>query len=154
MSNPTVQKMHGKQAEFLYGPEAMFVYSFLPVGGAIKGIGSAIKAISATSKIARPIMQGAYSVYHGLDAAGKVRYVGITSRAPAVRFAEHLSSGTARSNLQYRVINGATGLTKMDARILEQNLINALGLQKNGGALLNKINSIAPKYWGQYGIIP
>jgi hypothetical protein len=33
-----------------------------------------------------------------------------------------------------------------------QTLINQYGLQKNGGLLLNKINSIAPKNWWQYGI--
>ena len=86
-------------------------------------------------------------VYQGVDAAGNVRYVGITSRPPAVRFAEHAASGTARSALQYRVIDGATGLTRTQARIWEQILINNYGMQKNGGLLLNKINSIAPKHW-------
>ncbi|MEZ4912396.1 MAG: hypothetical protein R2774_16220 [Saprospiraceae bacterium] len=91
-------------------------------------------------------------VYEGLDAAGKVRYVGITGRDAAVRFGEHLNSGTARSLLDYRVIDGATGLSKTGARVWEQTLINQYGLQKNGGMLLNKVNSIAPKNWWQYGI--
>ena len=57
----------------------------------------------------------------------------------------------ARSLLEYRVVKGAEGLTKMQARIWEQKLILQNG-GKNGGQLLNKINSIAEKYWEQYGI--
>lgn len=88
---------------------------------------------------------GSYLVYKGLDAAGVVRYVGITGRAATVRFGEHLSTiGTGKELLRYRVIDGATGLSKTQAKIWEQTLINQYGLQKNGGLLLNKINSIAP----------
>jgi hypothetical protein len=54
--------------------------------------------------------------------------------------------------LDYRVINGATGLSKTGARVWEQTLINQHGLGKNGGQLINSINSIAPKNWWQYGI--
>jgi hypothetical protein len=39
------------------------------------------------------------------------------------------------------------GLTKLEARSVEQVLINASGLQKEGGDLRNKINSIARKNW-------
>jgi hypothetical protein len=46
--------------------------------------------------------------------------------------------------LQYRAIPGTGNLTKQQARLSEQSLINQYGLQKNGGALLNKINSISP----------
>lgn len=91
-------------------------------------------------------------VYQGIDKSGVVRYVGITERSADVRFNEHLNSETAKSLLQYRVIDGATGLTKIQARIWEQTLINQYGLQNNGGLLLNKINSISPKNWWQYGI--
>ena len=97
---------------------------------------------------------GTNAVYRGVDAAGKTRYVGITNRDPAVRFAEHAASNSAKSTLQYRVIDGATGLSRIEARVWEQNLINQLGLQQNGGQLFNQINSIAPKYWWQYGIYP
>jgi len=96
---------------------------------------------------------GSHLVYEGLDAAGRVRYVGITGRDAAVRFGEHLNSvGTGKELLRYQVIKGAEGLSKTQARIWEQTLINQYGLQKNGGILLNKVNSIAPKYWWQYGI--
>ena len=44
------------------------------------------------------------------------------------------------------------GLTRTDARAVEQVLIEIHGLGKNGGTLLNKINSISPTnpaYGGQ-----
>ena len=77
----------------------------------------------------------------------------MTSRDATVRFGEHYSSiGTGKELLRYRVIDGATGLTKNGARVFEQNVINQLGLQSKGGGLLNKINSISQKKWLQYGI--
>jgi hypothetical protein len=97
---------------------------------------------------------GKYVVYQGLDAAGKVRYVGITRRDATIRFREHVNSSTAKSLLDYRVIEGANGLSKTGARVWEQGYINQYGLGKNGGQLLNEINSISPKYWWQYGIKP
>ncbi|WP_133473325.1 RHS repeat-associated core domain-containing protein [Sediminibacterium goheungense] len=111
-----------------------------------------VKVVENTRVVKPAAKGGSHLVYEGLDAAGKVRYVGITGRDAAVRFGEHLNSGTARSLLDYRVIDGATGLSKTGARVWEQTLINQYGLQKNGGMLLNKVNSIAPKYWWQYGI--
>jgi hypothetical protein len=79
-------------------------------------------------------------------------YVGTTSKDAAIKFGEHINSGTAKSLLDYRVIDGATNLTKAQARVWEQTIINELGLQSKGGQLLNEINSIAPKNWLQYGI--
>ena len=98
---------------------------------------------------------GNHSVYQGVDEAGKVRYVGITERAPGIRWAEHgRAIGTGRENLQYYVLEGAKNLTKTEARIFEQKLINKYGMEKLGCQLLNKINSIAPKLWGKFGISP
>lgn len=92
---------------------------------------------------------------YGFNAAGVVRYVGITERAAEVRFAEHLgATGTGRELLRYEVIQGATGLSRDAAKIMEQNLINTYGLGRNGGLLLNRINSIASKYWEALGIKP
>jgi hypothetical protein len=93
-------------------------------------------------------------VYEGIDAAGNVRYIGISGRNAAVRFGEHFNSGTAKSLLDFRIIEGATGLSKTQARIWEQTLINRYGMQRNGGLLFNKINSIAPKNWLRFGIRP
>jgi len=104
---------------------------------------------------AADVAKGAHAVYHGVDAAGVVRYVGITSRGVATRADEHLSAiGTGKEFLRYEVVKGAQGLTKMQARIWEQRLILKHGLGKYGGTLLNKRNEIAQKYWKRYGIDP
>jgi hypothetical protein len=114
----------------------------VPFGGLLKGARTATHAT-----------EEAHSVYVGVDEiTGVVRYVGRTGRDPAIRFAEHAASGTERAGLTFRVVDGATGLTRMQARAWEQGLINSHGLGKNGGTLFNKINSVAPKYWGQFGI--
>jgi len=52
--------------------------------------------------------------------------------------------------LRYQVVDGATGLTRAQARTWEQTLINKYGFQKEGGQLLNQINSIQPKNWLDY----
>lgn len=93
-----------------------------------------------------------YTVYQGVDANGDVRYIGITSRKPEVRFSEHLNSGTNRATLDYRPIQGTGNLNKLDARIMEQKLINRYGMQKNGGSLYNLRNEIKPKFWDKHGI--
>lgn len=99
------------------------------------------------------VTSGTHSVYEGIDLnTREVKYVGRTERDPNIRWDEHRNSGTERANLDYRAVKGGTNLNKIDARIMEQNLINKYGLGKNGGQLYNKINSISPKYWNQYGI--
>jgi hypothetical protein len=99
------------------------------------GIGSVGKVAGSVTNV----------VYQGLDSAGVVRYVGITMRDAAVRFNEHLNSiGTGKELLRYDVIEGAERLLRPEAKVIEQQLIDQYGLGKNGGQLLNKINSIAP----------
>jgi RHS repeat-associated protein len=98
--------------------------------------------------------KGSHTVYQGIDKAGDVRYVGITSRDVATREAEHVASGGEKAGLVYKAAQGGQGLTKQGARVMEQTLINQHGMEKNGGALLNKINSISPKYWKENGITP
>ena len=88
-----------------------------------------------------------YSVYEGRDPSTlETKYVGITKRDPKIRIGEHLNSKTPRAALQYDV--KAYGLTKQEARVMEQLLINKYGLEN----LYNKINSIAPKFWPIYNI--
>ncbi len=93
---------------------------------------------------------GSFSVYQGVDKiTGSVKYIGITERTAAIRFSEHLNSvGTGKELLRYSVVPGATNLSRLNARIMEQTLINQYGLKN----LLNVRNSIAPKYWPQHGI--
>ena len=88
-----------------------------------------------------------YFIYHGYDRDEVVRYVGITMREAEKRFAEHLKSiGTGKEFLNYKVVKVVYG--KLEARIIEQKYINKYGLEN----LLNKINSIAKKYWKEHGI--
>ena len=69
---------------------------------------------------------------------GTTRYVGITDDV-ARRGAEHL----AQKGIKIQEIRGLENLSRADARAVEQTLINYYGLGKNGGTLLNKINSIS-----------
>lgn len=102
-----------------------------------------------------PTGTGDNSVYVGFtEHKGVVEYhyVGISNNLPR-RFGEHWSSLTPKSNLDFRVVEGATGLSRIQARIIEQNLINSYKMQQLNGTLYNKINSIAPRYWNGWGII-
>ncbi|WP_337967772.1 hypothetical protein [uncultured Flavobacterium sp.] len=94
---------------------------------------------------------GINSVYQGVNRiTGKVEYFEITQRDPFIRFGEHFNSGGSKALLEYRVIDGYENLSRINARIIEQSLINQSGKEN----LLNIRNSIAPKYWEQYGIKP
>jgi hypothetical protein len=70
---------------------------------------------------------------------GQINYIGITDN-PTARFGAH-----ARAALGVMPANipGLSSLTRADARAVEQVLIEKFMLGKNGGNLLNKINSIA-----------
>jgi len=76
------------------------------------------------------------TVYQSVNAAGKVQYVGITNNL-ARRAAEHLAS----KGIQIEKLMG--GLSRADARAVEQTLIEIHGLERAGGTLINRINSIA-----------
>ena len=87
---------------------------------------------------------GTNAVYHSVE-SGVTRYVGITNNL-ARRAAEHL----ARKGINIEPL--MQGLSRADARAVEQALIEIHGLGRNGGTLLNKINSIArtnPNYASQ-----
>jgi RHS repeat-associated protein len=77
-------------------------------------------------------------VYNSVDSSGKVVYVGITNDL-ARRGAEHAAS----KGIQIEKV--FSGLTREDARAVEQVLIELHKLGKEGGTLLNKINSISKK---------
>lgn len=81
---------------------------------------------------------GTYAVYQSVDEAGSVNYFGMTNDV-ARRSAEHLRG----AGISIRPIAGLTGLTARQARGAEQALIELHGLGRNGGQLLNRINSIA-----------
>lgn len=98
-----------------------------------------------------PVGEGNVSVYVGKNNEGMIQYVGISNN-PDRRFLEHLRSNTMRSNLHYEILPNATNFSRIQGRIIEQNLFNTYQFDKYGGNLLNKINSISPRYWNKYGI--
>ena len=105
------------------------------------------------TSLSSDVNKNTYSVYYGYDRnTGTIRYIGITSRDPILRFAEHLRSKTNRASLLYKPYPNTGDLSKIEARIKEQNLINQYGLGKNGGLLFNKRNEINPKLWDLYEI--
>ena len=101
-----------------------------------------------------PPEESKWFVYVGRDEGGILRYVGITMRG-AVRWAEHRADLLSpKAKLFCDFVEGGRNLTKQEARILEQTMINFHKLERLGGTLLNEINSIAPKYWVVNGIPP
>jgi hypothetical protein len=89
-----------------------------------------------------PRPEGQYTAYRSVDASGKTQYVGLTNNL-ARRAAEQLRS----KGIQIEKLLG--NVSREDARAVEQALIEIHGLRKNGGTLLNHINSVAqsnPKY--------
>jgi hypothetical protein len=87
---------------------------------------------------------GGVSVYRAVDpSTGQVVYVGITDNLVR-RAAAHLAEkGIVIDELQ--PMGKFRELSRWDARCVEQALIEYYGLGKNGGTLMNKINSIASK---------
>lgn len=81
--------------------------------------------------------KGSTTVYTSVS-KGVTQYVGITNNV-ARRSAEHLTSKGINIQPLMR------GLSRTDSRTVEQALIEIHGLGKNGGTLLNRINSISPK---------
>ena len=83
---------------------------------------------------------GDVSVYQSINpSTGQVDYVGITNNIDR-RATEHLRS----KGIRITEISGLNNLSRSDAKAVEQVLIELHGLDKNGGTLLNLINSIAP----------
>lgn len=80
--------------------------------------------------------EGGMAVYRSVTPDGYVQYVGITNNF-ARRQAEHL----VRRGIPITTL--MENLSATEAKAVEQALIEIHGLGKNGGALLNKINSIA-----------
>jgi RHS repeat-associated protein len=105
-------------------------------------IGCALGAVGAWAGeffgAAAGVSTGDVAVYRSLNAAGEVQYVGITNSLER-RAAEHL----AEKGISIEGIPGLSNLSRADAKAVEQVLIEQYGLGKNGGQLLNRINSIA-----------
>lgn len=110
------------------------------VGGCAFDVLSAVVGLKGLDKLKNLGRAGdVVSVYQSVNkTTGLVDYVGMTSRL-AQRAAEHFGE----KGITIRAIKGLTRLSREDARAVEQVLIEQYGLGKNGGSLLNKINSIA-----------
>lgn len=104
--------------------------AILPMGDLVKGVKYADKA---------------HIVYQAIDKSDAVKYVGITSRDLAVREAEHKAKEIFKD---LRFIEIVKTINRLEARVMEQKLINNFGLDN----LYNRINSIAPSKWVQHGI--
>ena len=79
---------------------------------------------------------GQYTVYIARDENKNVIYVGMTNNFLRRR-AEHAN--------RFMIEKYRSNLTKYDARALEQALIEHYKFRRDGGTLLNKINSISRK---------
>ncbi|MCB1073772.1 MAG: hypothetical protein KDK96_11835, partial [Chlamydiia bacterium] len=98
-------------------------------------VGSTLNPV-VPSSVEQPV-----SVYRSFnESTGEVTYVGITNNFPR-RAMEHWRQRGIRIN----PIEGLENLSQYDARATEQALIELHELQKNGGTLTNRINSIAEK---------
>ncbi len=79
------------------------------------------------------------TVYQSLNPkTGDVQYVGITNNVERRRL-EHLRS----KGIEIQPLSNISPLNQADANAVEQYLIEMHGLEKNGGTLMNRINSIA-----------
>jgi RHS repeat-associated protein len=88
--------------------------------------------------------KGENVVYHSIE-DGVTQYVGITNN-----FARREAAHLAQKGIKIEPL--MQGVSRSDARAVEQALIEIHGLGKNGGTLINKINSIAtsnPAYSSQ-----
>ncbi|WP_029274580.1 RHS repeat-associated core domain-containing protein [Pedobacter borealis] len=172
--NKAMDNAHFRAGELGYLPPMGTVHDALETGGMLPVIGegfdivnglyysiegdgkNAAWAFASAIPIAGNYVTGAkwakraYKVYEGVDAVGVIKYVGITNRNPVLRWAEHVSKGGGKELLTWRVVDGAENLTRNQARVIEQTVINQQGL----GNLYNKINSISPSRWELFGVKP
>jgi len=88
------------------------------------------------SAVQKEVKAGTTTVYRSFAADGTVQYVGITKNF-ASRQAQHLASKGIQIEKLY------SNLPRELARGIEQALINMHGMQKNGGTLMNLINSVS-----------
>jgi len=108
--------------------------------------GAIVKAAKTATAIGTAVVaQEAVVVYRSFnEVTGEVNYVGITNNFER-RAGEHLRV----KGIQIEEIDNMPPLSRSDARAVEQTLFELHKLKKNGGTLINKINSIAkanPKY--------
>lgn len=113
----------------------------VPKGGGAVGtaiVGSAIIGSQLPSVVPQSIEQSV-AVYRSFnELTNEVSYVGITNNVPR-RNMEHLR----QRGISIEPVENLPMLNRQDAKFVEQTLIALHGLEKNGGTLINKINSVA-----------
>lgn len=115
----------------------MFTTGDSAVVGSSSKVAKVAKITGAIDKEAS-IGSDLMSVYRSFDETGNVNYVGISNNVER-RAIEQLRE----KGIQIEQMPGMSNLSFSDAKAVEQNLIEYYGLEKNGGTLMNKINSIA-----------
>ena len=103
----------------------------------VAGIIPAFKVLKGVKPVVAAAPKNLNVVYRAVQ-DGVTKYVGITNNLER-RAAEHLAS----KGIRIKLIPGLTNLERKDARAVEQVLIEHFGMTKDGGTLINKINSIA-----------
>src|SRR5690606_31006613 len=98
--------------------------TFDAITGAIC-VGAVVKGFKLW-RVGRTVARDATTVYRSVSSAGTVQYVGITNNL-ARRAAEHL----AEKGIEIEKV--MDGLSRADARSVEQVLIEFHGLSRNGG---------------------
>jgi hypothetical protein len=120
----------GAFTAYMDGNTGLALYEgILFVGGST----AVLSQMFSSSAISGPVL-----LYRAVDGQGRVVYIGITQNFER-RAASHFRS----KGIAIEKIGGLENLMRDDARGVEQALIEFYGLGKNGGTLLNKINSIA-----------
>jgi len=133
-----------------WGNAGLAILSILPIGDALRlgkaGVKGGAEAVSIGSRYVDDVAAAAsmaedVKVYRSFASDGSVNYVGITNDIDR-RTTEHLGTGKGISPVS---VAGLGSLSRLDARAVEQAMINNYRLKKNGGSLINQINSISTK---------
>ena len=112
--------------------------------GAAAGLAKQLETVAAESGARAVAVPGKTSVYISVADDGTVQYVGITDS-----FAARQAAHQSQKGINIEPIAGLENISRYDARAVEQVLIETYKLGKDGGSLMNIINSIAktnPKY--------
>jgi len=139
-ANPALKEA----VKFAKSQQTEALIEFTLAGMAGEAAPAILARIVAATRVAKGIqlntatISGKTCVYH-CQVDGITRYVGITDDI-ARRGYEHMKN----SGMVIDKIEGLSNLSREDARAVEQVLISFHGLGKDGGTLINKINSISP----------
>lgn len=135
--NQGLQALGASPTQAAWGDALINIGATAGAGGLLQ-TGRSFAELSGGSSGSIAPQAGKTTVYQSLNSAGEVQYIGITDDL-AARAAAHAS----QKGISIQPIPGLQNISRSDARAVEQVLIETFGLGKNGGSLLNKINSIA-----------